>query len=113
MPSTIDNLCHYHRSHSLAVRCPEGGRAAPSCDRTPFFSEVFFIFLESEHALIPPSKFFATPSISVRPHSSDPGAHKEPARRQLMSERCHSPSHTALSKLTFTCLCSTARRSDC
>jgi hypothetical protein len=47
----------------------------------------------------PPRPIFQNPPVSGRPHISERGAHKDPARRQLMSERCHSPSHTALSKL--------------
>jgi hypothetical protein len=50
----------------------------------------------------PPMPFLRDPSRSERPHSSERiGVHKGARAAQFAPERCHSPSHTALSKLLY------------
>jgi hypothetical protein len=86
----------------IAPRGPVS-RGRPSRANVPeryFSARLFFIFFEVS-AREAPRPIFRTPPVSERPHSSARGVHKQPEPRQIVSERCHSPSHTALSKLFY------------
>src|SRR5229473_163078 len=76
-------------------------RAAFYFSKRGTFFQDYFLFFWKVSTREPPLPFLRDPLVSKRPHSSPDRSIKEPEPLNSRQKRCHSPSHTAQSKLLY------------